>query len=83
MFHNGAVVHWVFPYSKMKAPNVLSTLECMRLATTGDRLKSFHFVSSTAVLDSDYHAKCVHAMPPSLDVRPRLYARLCETAVGF
>jgi L-aminoadipate-semialdehyde dehydrogenase len=56
VFHNGAVVHWVFPYSKMKAPNVLSTLECMRLATTGDRLKSFHFVSSTAVLDSDYHA---------------------------
>ncbi|KAJ1843651.1 large subunit of alpha-aminoadipate reductase, partial [Coemansia sp. RSA 2703] len=31
--HNGALVHWVYPYDKLRAPNVLSTLEVLRLAS--------------------------------------------------
>lgn len=53
--HNGAVVHWVYPYAKLKAANVLSTIECLRLATRGKTLASVHFVSSTSVFDSNYY----------------------------
>ena len=47
-------VHWVYPYEKLKAPNVLGTLEALRLATR-HKLKPFHFVSSTSVLDTDHY----------------------------
>ncbi|KAL9546134.1 hypothetical protein MBANPS3_006815 [Mucor bainieri] len=49
--HNGALVHWVYPYHQLRAPNVVGTLWAMRLATE-QRQKSFHFVSSTSVLDT-------------------------------
>ncbi|KAI9362960.1 hypothetical protein DFJ73DRAFT_811755 [Zopfochytrium polystomum] len=49
--HNGALVHWVYPYSKLSAPNVHGTLWALKLACTR-RLKPLHFVSSTSVLDT-------------------------------
>ncbi|KAI9098595.1 hypothetical protein DFS34DRAFT_78758 [Phlyctochytrium arcticum] len=54
--HNGALVHWVYPYHKLRAPNVLGTLETLRLATT-HHLKPLHFVSSTSVLDTDHYMR--------------------------
>lgn len=56
VIHNGASVHWVKRYHDMVAPNVLSTLEAMKLCNTG-KPKLFSFVSSTAVLDTDYYIK--------------------------
>ncbi|CAO3703787.1 unnamed protein product [Rhizopus stolonifer] len=53
VIHNGALVHWVYPYSQLYAPNVLGTLWGMRLASE-HKQKSFHFVSSTSVLDTPY-----------------------------
>ncbi|TPX36960.1 hypothetical protein SmJEL517_g00958 [Synchytrium microbalum] len=53
--HNGALVHWVYPYSKLKGPNVLGTIEALRLASSG-RLKPLHFVSSTSVLDTSHYS---------------------------
>lgn len=52
IIHNGALVHWVYPYSQMKAINVTSTIECLRLGTIGPTLAPVHFVSSTSVFDS-------------------------------
>ena len=52
VIHNGAMVHWVYPYSKLRAANVLSTLACIELCAT-DRPKMFTFVSSTSVLDTE------------------------------
>ncbi|KAI8997523.1 L-aminoadipate-semialdehyde dehydrogenase [Pilobolus umbonatus] len=49
--HNGALVHWVYPYHQLRAPNVIGTLWAMRLASESTQ-KSFHFVSSTSVLDT-------------------------------
>ncbi|KAI8370997.1 L-aminoadipate-semialdehyde dehydrogenase [Blakeslea trispora] len=49
--HNGALVHWVYPYQQLRGPNVIGTLWAMRLASE-QRQKSFHFVSSTSVLDT-------------------------------
>ena len=54
VIHNGAIVHWVKPYQDMKAPNVLSTLDAMKLCNKG-KPKSFTFVSSTSVLDNDHY----------------------------
>ena len=52
IIHNGALVHWVYPYSQMKAINVTSTAECLRLGSIGKELAPVHFVSSTSVFDS-------------------------------
>lgn len=53
IIHNGALVHWVFPYSKLRDANVISTVNVMSLAATG-KPKYFNFVSSTSTLDTDY-----------------------------
>ena len=52
IIHNGAMVHWVYPYSQMKAINVTSTAECLRLGSVGKELSPVHFISSTSVFDS-------------------------------
>ena len=56
VIHNGATVHWVKRYQDMMASNVLSTVYAMRLCNEG-KPKSFAFVSSTSVLDTDYYIK--------------------------
>lgn len=56
IIHNGARVHWLLPYESLKAANVQSTLECIKLCANG-RPKRLAFVSSTSVLDSEYYFK--------------------------
>lgn len=51
VIHNGAQVHWVYPYSNMKAPNVQGTLDVLALCAEGIP-KKLAFVSSTSVLDT-------------------------------
>lgn len=56
VIHNGAQVHWIYPYSRLKASNVLGTLETLRLCASG-KGKRFAFVSSTSVLDNDFYVR--------------------------
>ncbi|KAF2017345.1 large subunit of L-aminoadipate-semialdehyde dehydrogenase [Aaosphaeria arxii CBS 175.79] len=56
VIHNGALVHWVLPYSRLRAPNVLSTVTALSLCSAG-KAKNFGLVSSTSVLDSDHYVK--------------------------
>ena len=56
IIHNGAVVNWMLPYSRLQAANVLSTLACVELCTTG-KPKRLAFVSSTSTLDSAYYVR--------------------------
>ncbi|KAL8762296.1 MAG: hypothetical protein Q9184_001665 [Pyrenodesmia sp. 2 TL-2023] len=58
--HNGAKVHWVLPYDALKPANVLSTLSAMNLCATS-KPKTFTFVSSTSVLDTDYYVQMFEA----------------------
>ena len=51
VIHNGARVHWIHTYTEMKSTNVLATLACISLCSTG-RPKHLTFISSTAVLDT-------------------------------
>ncbi|NJN67345.1 MAG: NAD-dependent epimerase/dehydratase family protein [Chloroflexaceae bacterium] len=48
IYHNGALVNFVYPYAELKAPNVLGTHEMLRLAST-HRIKPVHFVSTLYV----------------------------------
>ena len=45
IYHCGALVNFVFPYSALKAANVDSVAEMLRLAVS-ERLKAVHYVSS-------------------------------------
>ncbi|UZJ52385.1 hypothetical protein CBS101457_001705 [Exobasidium rhododendri] len=56
IIHNGAVVHWIYPYSRLRNANVLSTVTAIRLCAIG-KPKTFTFISSTAALDSDHYVK--------------------------
>lgn len=54
IIHNGALVHWIYPYQKLKGPNVTGTLTALAMATE-KRLIPIHFVSSTSVLDTEHY----------------------------
>jgi thioester reductase-like protein len=48
IYHNGAMVNFVYPYHALKPVNVDSTHEVLRLAST-KKVKPVHFVSSISV----------------------------------
>ncbi|KAI5299159.1 large subunit of alpha-aminoadipate reductase, partial [Ascosphaera atra] len=54
VIHNGALVHWVYPYSNLRAVNVLGTIDTLKLCASG-KPKQYAFVSSTSVLDTDHY----------------------------
>ena len=56
ILHNGAFVHWVYPYEKLRSSNVLATLTAIKLASTG-KPKSMVFVSSTSAIDTSYYVE--------------------------
>ena len=51
IFHNGAMVNFVYPYHAHRASNVLGTQEVLRLASR-TKLKPVHFVSTLSILYS-------------------------------
>ncbi|KAI1798030.1 alpha-aminoadipate reductase Lys1p [Ganoderma leucocontextum] len=56
IIHNGALVHWVYPYERLRSANVLGTLTGVELASTG-KPKLFVFVSSTSAIDTEYYVE--------------------------
>ncbi|GAA5979580.1 hypothetical protein JCM11641_007876 [Rhodosporidiobolus odoratus] len=54
--HNGAVVHWVYPYKQLRAANVLATLAVIELAST-TRAKALSFVSTTAAIEKAHYVR--------------------------
>ncbi|KAJ7096683.1 alpha-aminoadipate reductase Lys1p [Mycena belliarum] len=56
VLHNGALVHWVYPYDKLRSANVLATLTAIDLASTGKQ-KLLVFVSSTSAVDSEHYVQ--------------------------
>ncbi|MGL5795316.1 MAG: thioester reductase domain-containing protein [Waterburya sp.] len=49
IYHNGAWVNFTYPYSQLKAANVLGTQEVLRLAVTS-KVKPVHFISTIGVV---------------------------------
>lgn len=56
IIHNGAQVHWMLPYSSLRATNVIGTPNCIRLCAEG-KSKRLSFVSSTTTPDTNHSAK--------------------------
>jgi thioester reductase-like protein len=56
IYHNGAWVNFIYPYSALRATNVLGTQEVLRLASQGNA-KSVHYVSTLSVFSDIYAHK--------------------------
>lgn len=54
----------MYPYSKLRPANVTGTIDALLLCASG-KPKSFAFVSSTSVLDSDHYVKLSDAIMES------------------
>lgn len=60
IYHNGALVNFVYPYQALKKPNVLGTQEVLRLASQV-KLKPVHFISTTSfTYPSDSDIRIIH-----------------------
>jgi thioester reductase-like protein len=55
IYHSAAMLNYVYPYSALKAANVLGTQEVLRLATR-IKVKPVHYVSSVAIFESPAYA---------------------------
>ena len=55
IYHSAAMLNYVYPYSAMKAANVLGTQEVLRLACQ-KKTKPVHYVSSVAVFENAAYA---------------------------
>lgn len=51
IYHNGAVLNFIYPYAKLKDANVLGTVKTIELACTGKQ-KFYNYVSSYSVFDN-------------------------------
>lgn len=54
VIHNGALVHWVYPYAKLRDANVISTINVLNLCGE-NKAKHFTFVSSTSTVDVPHY----------------------------
>ena len=66
VIHNGARVHWLLPYQSLKAANVSSTVECIKLCASKTP-KRLAFVSSTSALDTDHFVRQSESGNPVLE----------------
>lgn len=66
IYHNGALLNYVYPYAKFKSINVLGTQEVLRLACK-TKTKPVHHISSVAVFESSaYYNQPVDESNPVL-----------------
>jgi thioester reductase-like protein len=64
IYHNAAILNFVYPYSALKPTNVLGTQEVLRLACQS-KVKTLHYVSTDAVFDSSaYYGREVKESEP-------------------
>ncbi|KAK0192225.1 alpha-aminoadipate reductase Lys1p, partial [Armillaria mellea] len=64
VLHNGALVHWVYPYEKLRAANVIATLTAIELASTRKQ-KLVVFVSSTSAIDTEHYVRLSESLTDS------------------
>ncbi len=54
VFHNGALLNFIYPYTTLRQTNVFGTQEALRLGCIG-RPKRFFYISSFSVFDNPSH----------------------------
>ncbi|KAH7116720.1 hypothetical protein B0J11DRAFT_99255 [Dendryphion nanum] len=82
VIHNAALVHWVLPYSRLRAPNVISTVTALSLCSTG-LPKHFALVSSTSVLDTDHYVHLSSTLPAGIPESDSLEAARKGLGTGY
>lgn len=80
VIHNGALVHWVYPYSNLKPTNVQGTIDILALYATGAP-KQLTFVSSTSVLDTPHYVELSARSIKSV-IGHRLRRRHCHLSLS-
>lgn len=68
IIHNGALVHWVYPYAKLRDANVIASANVLNLCSIG-KAKYFNFVSSTSTVDTDFFFEKKDAILESDDLQ--------------
>jgi surfactin family lipopeptide synthetase C len=63
VYHCGAHVNFLYPYTRLKASNVLGTKEILRLTTTR-KIKPLHYISTVGVTGVGQHSSIVEADLP-------------------
>jgi amino acid adenylation domain-containing protein/thioester reductase-like protein len=66
IYHNGAAVHHLYNYDLLRASNVLSTYEIIKLATLS-KLKKIHYISTLSAASNylDSHNSIIESLIPS------------------
>ncbi|MDM9580254.1 non-ribosomal peptide synthetase [Nostoc sp. GT001] len=72
IYHNGASVNFVYPYSALKPANVLGTQEILRLASQ-TKIKPVHFVSTIGVFSPIAYPETAIILEQSADRPHGLY----------
>ncbi|MEC4814023.1 MAG: thioester reductase domain-containing protein [Scytonema sp. PMC 1069.18] len=78
VYHSAAMLNYVYPYSALKAANVLGTQEVIRLASD-IKVKPLHYVSSVAVFESPAYAGKVVREQDSFDHWEGIYLGYSQT----
>ncbi|OQK16460.1 hypothetical protein AU255_00700 [Methyloprofundus sedimenti] len=55
IYHNGALVNFIYPYSTLKPANVIGTQEVLRLACT-EKIKPVHYISTVSIFKDDLNS---------------------------
>jgi L-aminoadipate-semialdehyde dehydrogenase len=61
-------VHWVYPYERLRGPNVIGTLTAVELGST-NKQKLLVFVSSTSAIDTEHYVRLSDSLGQSQDSR--------------
>ncbi|MEB3218920.1 MAG: thioester reductase domain-containing protein [Nostocales cyanobacterium 94392] len=78
IYHSAALLNYVYPYSAMKAANVLGTQEILRLASQIKR-KPVHYVSSVAIFESTAYTGKVVEEADSFDDHEGIFLGYSQT----
>lgn len=66
IYHSGAFVNMVYPYSELRAANVLGTQEVLKLASLV-KVTPVHFVSTLDIFQSSFYSK-IDVIPENVDL---------------
>ncbi len=66
IYHNGAFVNMVYPYSELRAANVLGTGEVLKLASLV-KVTPVHFISTLDIFQSSFYSK-MDVIPENVDL---------------
>ncbi len=72
----------MFPYAKLRNPNVIATLTALELVST-KKPKLFTFVSSTSAIDTEYYVRLSDAKRAGVPENDDLEGARSELRVGY